>query len=242
MLQPVFFTTIKDHRIPYTGLYCSRFGRHLLPGTHIIFTQGYNEEKCVGRIISCNNLVNALTNKYDYYSDSNVGLSTPVLTDSWSLGLQELVITDNEVKISQLDVIDIAFVFLEKNLSEYKTHGPLQGIDNIYIVRYNDNGSRMLTFNSFSTDYLVPGGAAICKIEPELVISTHNLGFDYCKEVFNGVKQIQLSVLSSLNRRSAKQSDNGIVSSRFHFPEMVIQYVVQKTGKTISDCNNISGK
>ena len=176
MLQPVFFTTVEDHHIPCTGLFCSRFGRHLLPGTHIIFTQGNNEEKCVGRIISCADRVEALINKYDYYSDWNVGQSTPVLTDSWSLGLPELVITDCAVKISQLDVIDIAFVFLENNLNEYQEHGPLQGIDNVYIVRYNDDESRMLAFNSFSTDYLVPGGAAVCKIEPELVISTHDLG------------------------------------------------------------------
>ena len=136
-------------------------------------------------------------------------------------------------------MIDISFVFLENNLNEYENHGSLQGIDNVYIVRYNDDGSRMITFNSFSTtNYLVPGGAAVCKIQPEVVVSTHDLCLDYCKEVFKGVKQIQLSVLSSLNRRSAKQSDNGTVSSRFHFPEMVFQYVVQKTGKTISDCNN----
>ena len=238
MLQPVFFTTIKDHHIPCTGLFCIRFGRHLLPGTHIIFTQGNNEEKYVGCIISCANCVKALINKYDYYSNWNIGRSTPVLTDSWSLGLQELVITDYEVKISQLDVIDIAFVLLENNLNEYRNHGPLQGIDNVCIVQYNDDGSRMLTFHSFSTDYLVPGEAAVCKIQPEVVVSTHDLCLDYCKQVFNGVKQIQLSVLSSLNRRSAKQSDNGTVSSKFHFSEMVFQYVVQKTGKTISDCNN----
>ena len=81
----------------------------------------------------------------------------------------------------------------------------LQGIDNVYIERYNDDGTRMITFNSFSTDYLVADGAAVCKIDPVLIISTHGLACDYCKEVFIGVKHIQYVVLSSLNRRSANK-------------------------------------
>ena len=75
-------------------------------------------------------------------------------------------------------MINIAFVFLEIKLNEYVHHGPLQGIDNVYIVRYNDDGTRMISFNSVSTHYLVPGGAAVGKIEPELIISTHNLACD----------------------------------------------------------------
>ena len=73
-------------------------------------------------------------------------------------------------------------------MNEYEYHSPLQGIDDVYIVWYNYDGTRMITFNSVSTNYLVPGGAAVGKIEPALIISTHNLACDYCKEVFNGVK------------------------------------------------------
>ena len=60
----------------------------------------------------------------------------------------------------------------------------------------------------------------------------------YCKEVFNGVKQIQYAILSSLNRRSAKRGADGTMSTRFHLPAMVFQYVVQKTGTTTTDWNN----
>ena len=88
MLQRVFFTSIDGHNLPCTGLFCSRFGRHLLPGTHIIFKDQNNGGTSVGRILSCDDRVNALINKYDYHSNWNPSFSTPALTDSWTLGLE----------------------------------------------------------------------------------------------------------------------------------------------------------
>ena len=43
------------------------------------------------------------------------------------------------------------------------------------------------------------------KIEPVLLSLTHAMIIDYCKEYFNGIKQIQYALSSSLNKRSAKQ-------------------------------------
>ena len=151
------------------------------------------------------------------------------------MGLEELVITDTQVQINQADVIDIAFVFLENNLYEYKHHGPLQGIDNVYIIRFTDDGTPMTTFNSFSTDYLVADGPAVRKIDRALIISTHDLACDYCNDVFIGFKHIQSVVVRSLTQRSAKQGASATTSSRFYFPSMVFLYIVRKTGMTITD-------
>ena len=190
MLQPVLFTYIGDCSIPCTGLFCSRFVIDLLPGTHIIFNYPNNEEKYVCCIISCSDRINAVINKYEYYSNWYACQSTPVLTDSWSLDLEELVITDTEVQIEKLEVINIAFVFLENKLNEYEHHDPLHGIDNVYIVQSNNNGKHMVSFNSFSKDFVVPGWAAVCKIAPKLIVSQHAKASDCCKEVYKGIKQI----------------------------------------------------
>ena len=76
------------------------------------------------------------------------------------------------------------------------------------------------------------------KIEPVLLSLTHAMIIDYCKEYFNGIKQIQYALSSSLNRRSAKQGNEGSISCKLFLTEIVFQYVAMKSGKTISDCNN----
>ena len=84
MIEPVLFTSIDDDVIPCTGLYCSRFGRDLLPGTHIVFNCPNTNQQCVGRIISCHDRINAVINKYEYYDKWHVCQSKPILTNSRS--------------------------------------------------------------------------------------------------------------------------------------------------------------
>ena len=238
MLEPVLFTSIDDIVIPCTGLFCSRFGRFILPGTHITFICENTGQQCVGRIISCHDHINAVINVYEYYDEWHVGRSKPKLTNSWSRGLHELVITDIKVPIKSSAVQDIAFVFLEEVLKNYKYHGPLHGIDNVYIVRYKSDGESLDSFISFTRDFLVTGRPTLSEIEPTLLSSTHAMMTDYCKEVYNGITQIQYSISNSLNRQSARQGNEGSITRKVFLSEIVFQYVAMKTGKTISDCNN----
>ena len=67
MIEPVLFTSINNDVNPCTGLYCSRFAREILPGTHIIFNCPNTKQQCVGRIISYHDCMNAIINKDKYY-------------------------------------------------------------------------------------------------------------------------------------------------------------------------------
>jgi len=235
MIEPELFI---DNILPSVGLYSTKLGKDITPGTHVIFLLPDQSEKkkCVGRIISCRDRMHAeiqLYESYDTWCENNRAKDT--ITDSWSRDLKEVVITDRKLTIESSSVDDIAFVFLEKELKNYEKHPPLHGCDNVFIVRYESNGKHVENFITFASDFLVPGRFDKSKIDPILVTTTRAMTEDFCKQVYDTVTAISYVIGNSLNRRSAASGPDGTISRDVVIPELVFQYIAKKAGKVISD-------
>ena len=90
MIEHILFITIDRNTNPVTGLFCNRFGRYILPGTHIISSVKKNQ-KCVGCIISYRDYFNIEINVYKHYNKWLGERSISKLTELWSHGLKKLV-------------------------------------------------------------------------------------------------------------------------------------------------------
>ncbi len=130
-------------------------------------------------------------------------------------GLQEVILT---TEISEFlfdrDVEDVAFVFTPEQLEEYGAI--LQGIDNAFVCRYNEEGGKKLT------PTLSP--AFPLKHEDSLCLVTQC----YTSKVVHDIESLRNQIYSDLNQVSKLQGDMHGTFNRILFSPQSWDYFVLK--------------
>ncbi len=128
-------------------MYCQSVQAHLSPGTHVLFGMKEDGETVqkLGMIIGATKIqadpsmleINVLEPL------AGLGLSIPALTDVDTHNIVEVVQTDVCLWTNADQVQNIAFVFVESVLAEdHTTHG-CQGIENVFLIRFRQDQSRV---------------------------------------------------------------------------------------------------
>jgi hypothetical protein len=125
-------------------------------------------------------------------------------------GLTELVQTFAVIELNAASILDVAFLFQEKEIKSGKSI--CQGIRNCFVVRYHYNNgvySDMVSFYTFPSNHPC------------------HLYFNTCYlyRIWSCISMIQDIIWVSLNKATEKQSKFG-ESTRFHIDQEMIDYLV----------------
>ncbi|MGK3757210.1 MAG: hypothetical protein ACI8RD_009524 [Bacillariaceae sp.] len=250
MEDPMFFV---DH-LPTPPIFCPNIGVALQPGSHILFKDAMNEETHVGQLISydVNDNNKALIYVYEYFQswqEANTNIHKSPATKVNSVDMTELVATTiNASKpIDTSAITDIAFVFQHDELIKYPA---LKGMDNIFFVRYNSDGSDNKTVLPFAKHYMDKFvkenehcHQIVQDITADKLASVYSLTaasfIDYCQDVFTSLLSIKKKVSTILCRTSAEQGMDATMKDHVEgVPPHVFHYICRKSLKVSSANSN----
>jgi hypothetical protein len=195
------------------------FRSSIAVGSYFVFNVGSLGKRRVGRIIAAT--------KADS-DDHEVKVNLFIPFDNWKLhrnhfaigegiakGLQEVVLT---TEISEFlfdrDVEDVAFVFTPGQLEEYGAI--LQGIDNAFVCRFDEEGGQKLT-KTLSPAFPSKHDDSLCPVMQ-----------CYTSKVFHDIESLRNQIYSDLNRVSELQGDINRTFNRIPFSSESWDYLVLK--------------
>jgi hypothetical protein len=195
------------------------FRSSIAVGSYFVFNVGSCGKRRVGRIIAVTKADN---------DDHEVKVNIFIPFNEWKLrhkhfsigeglakGVQEVVLT---TEISEFlfdrDVEDVAFVFTPGQLEEYGAI--LQGIDNAFVCRFDEEGGNKLT-KTLSPAFPSKHDDALCPVTQ-----------CYTSKVFHDLESLRNRIYSDLNRVSELQGDVNRTFNRIPFSSESWDYFVLK--------------
>jgi hypothetical protein len=187
-------------------------------GSYFSFDVGCGKRR-VGRILKAT--------KADDDIDHKVQVNLFIPFDQWGLrdsylpigggigqGLHEVILTtDISEFLFDRDVVAVAFVFTPEQLEEYGA--VLQGIDNAFVCRFNQKGSKNVVTKTLSPAFPSKHVDSLCPVKQ-----------CYTSKVFHDIEYLRDRIYSDLNRVSELQGFVNRTFNRIPFSSESWDYLV----------------